>query len=166
MLNEDDFEALRRLAPQTLRDWPPCDREDLVQEAALRLHRLTLTEPHRRFETGYLCMVLRSVAIDEIRRRARYRRCVTSRNAALELDGVLLQPTPEQQLVARRLWNRVDECLQRLRASRRLLVQLRLHGESVREAAEHLGMRAKQAENHTYRGLNELRSVLLRHERE
>jgi RNA polymerase sigma factor (sigma-70 family) len=155
MLDIPLLERLQRLAPRVLAQWCRQDREDLVQEAALRLIRLATARDPGALGTGYLVRTLRSVAIDEVRRRAR--RLLASDVEPLADAGTT---DPEQLVMARRLRRRVDLALVRVSESRRCPVQLYLAGFSIVECADHMGIRAKQAENLVYRGLTQLRREL------
>jgi len=156
-LDETTLLRLRRLAYTVCPGQSFADREDLIQEAALKLVRLTAADGSRRLETAYLARTLRSVAIDEARRRARCRE-VPGSDA---VEGVTTIDS-EQLAVASRLRAQIVRAMEGVSESRRPLVLLRLEGFSIRECANRMAIDPKRAENLIYRGLSQLREELNR----
>jgi RNA polymerase sigma-70 factor (ECF subfamily) len=156
-------EIRRRLQAAAARVCPPWLRahaDDIVQTALLRV----LAAAGKRGEgnpdlaSSYLEKAVYSAVVDEIRRQRRRREDPSDEALASISDGG--RHDPEERVSARELADGVARCLQALVRPRRLAVTLHLQGHSVPEIASLLRWGTKQAENLTYRGLENLRACL------
>ena len=150
---------LRCIASRSLRDWSPPDREDLIQDAALKLLRRGRSLEGGVLSGCYLSRTLRSVAIDEVRRRSR-RHEVACEDLEPHDPERVVWPSPEQALRTARLGRRVEHALTQVHSRRRDLVERYVTGSTVRECAAELSVEHKRAENLIYRGLGQLRRAL------
>ena len=143
--------------------WLREQQEDLVQVALLRVMNLDKSDEEKRdLPASYLYRVAYSAVVDEIRR------IQVRKESPLpdpEEDHVAtplrsLQAGPERHALGRDLGGAILACLRRLLPPRKRAVTLHLQGHRLRETAELMGWRQKQAENLVYRGLAELRACL------
>ncbi len=161
-------EIRRRLVRAVARQcpaWLSDHREDLVQEAMLRVVDLLRRDPEREFNDAYLRRTAYSALVDEIR-RARWRR-ETSLDSFAEADGesIALQPEsdlpdPEKASAGHQLGDAIQDCLGRLVPPRRHAVVLYLQGYGGPESARLLGWDKKRVNNLVYRALDDLRRCL------
>ncbi|MCA9488951.1 MAG: RNA polymerase sigma factor [Myxococcales bacterium] len=144
--------AMRRVCPPWLAD----QSDDLVQMSLMRILR---GYADAQLNTSFLHRVAHSVVIDEIRRRKRRNEV----GITPSLPERIRSDTPSPEGVARgtEIGDAILECLAALLQDRRRAVTLHLQGHSVPEVAELLGFDRKQAENHVYRGLKDLRAALV-----
>jgi RNA polymerase sigma-70 factor (ECF subfamily) len=154
-LRADLVQAVERVCPPWLSD----RREDLVQEALIRVAEIRRREPDRELAASYLRRSAYNALVDEIRRLRR------RRETPLESEEGVLQPPseapgPERLSVARQLGREIHDCLTRLVAPRRRAVALYLQGHSGPESAELMGWTPKRTNNLVYRGLDDLRNCL------
>jgi len=148
--------AVATLCPRALAD----RREDLVQEALLRVSRiLARSEPDRELNATYLWRTAYCALVDELR-RLRRRGEVALEDAGPAEALASRRPGPAAGSRSREIRRALAECLERLVETRRLAVILHLQGERPREAAERLGWPAKRVHNATFRGLRDLRRCL------
>ena len=163
-LSDEDATRLRRkleaavatLCPRALAD----RREDLVQEALLRVSRiLARSEPDRELNATYLWRTAYCALIDELR-RLRRRGEVALEDAGPPEALASPRPGPKSGSRSREIRRALAECLKGLVERRRLAVILHLQGERPREAAELLGWPRKRVHNATFRGLGDLRRCL------
>lgn len=163
-LSEEDAARLRRdleaavaaLCPRSLAD----RREDLVQEALLRVTRvLARSKPERELNATYLWRTAYSALVDELR-RLRTRGEVDLEEAGPGEALSSPRPGPSAASRGREIRRALAECLKRLIEPRRLAVILHLQGERPRDAAEILGWPRKRVHNLTFRGLRDLRRCL------
>lgn len=160
---DDELEALRadlvravhRVCPRWLAD----RKEDLVQEALIRVAEIRRREPDRELQPAYLRRAAYSAMVDEIRRLRR------RRETSIEgEEGTIHPPSgvpgPERASVGRELGRAIHDCLGHMVAPRRWAVTLYLQGHSGPESAELMGWTPKRTNNLVYRGLADLRSCL------
>lgn len=158
-----DLEHLRPILARLVRTicptWLSGQRDDLVQNACLRILRKTTGAKEFQLSgTSYLWKVAHSVVIDEIRHRRR--------RPEAELDGLgTAEPispgtAPEDSVSAADVRNAIHQGVKQLAESRRSAVLLYLYGFSLKESATILGWNPKQVDNQRYRGLMELREYL------
>jgi len=123
-------------------------RDDLIQNAMVRILERNRHEELGRRGTSYVWKVAQSVIVDELRRLGRERRL--TENVSKErrpwsdpVDGIQLR-----------------QCLERLEERRRMAVTLHLSGLRIPEVARAACWTEKTAENLIYRGLDDLRVLL------
>jgi RNA polymerase sigma-70 factor (ECF subfamily) len=145
-------EVLVRAVSRVCPAWLQGQREDIVQDALLRvlpgIGRPGEQEPIQ--TTSYLWKAAYTATIDEIRRRTRRGEVALEENA---VDRPVETSDPELGLEIR-------DCLGRLAPPRRRAVGLYLLGFDAREAALTLGSGVKQVQNLMYRGIADLRRCL------
>jgi RNA polymerase sigma-70 factor (ECF subfamily) len=154
-LRSDLFRAVGRVCPPWLSD----RREDLVQEALIRVAEIRRREPERELQPAYLRRAAYNALVDEIRRLRR------RRETSLEGDDGTIQPPseapgPERLSAGRELGRAIQDCLGRLVPPRRRAVALHLQGHSGPESARLMGWTPKRTNNLVYRGLDDLRRCL------
>ncbi len=147
--------AIDRLCPR----WPPAAREDLVQNALLKLHRRAGGEEIGSFQASYLYRVAHSIVIDEVRKQSRSP-VTTSAELSPEQFAPEHEQRPEQFAAAADARDALWSCMGSLAETRRAALVLYLQGHTVPEAARLLGWPPKRAENCVYRGLADLRACL------
>lgn len=152
-------EILVRVVGRVCPSWMASQREDLVQEACLRILKVRRSaEEDQGLQTSYLWKVAHSAVMDEIRRRRR-RPEAEMENPGLAEDHAPGR-SPEAARGASEVREAVDEGLGRLAEPRRRAVQLWLYGFSLQESARILGWSAKRVDNQRYQGLAALRAWL------
>ena len=146
--------AVARLCPRWLAD----QREDIVQNACLRVVRI-FQESKEPVPLGasYLWRTAHSAVMDEIRKRGRRRE--------VDMESLPPQPappvsSPEGQHAGAELRRAVEEGLGELSEPRRRAVLLYLYGFTLRESANVLGWKTKRVDNQRYQGLATLREYL------
>jgi len=151
-----DFQEIRGVLTRVVASicplWLAADRDDIVQNACMRLMKLAdEREQSEGFSSSYLWKVAHSVTMDEIRRRMRRR----------EVDENDAPPEPAGDPEARReIGEAVVQGLQELDEPRRRAVALHLFGYGLEESARMLGWDVKRLANLRYRGLEQLRQLL------
>ena len=157
------LQAVRRLCPSWLAD----RREDLVQDAMLRVVDVLRRDPERQLNNAYLRRTAYSALVDEIRRVRRRRETSLEGYGSGSGDGepAPLQPLselpdPEASSAGRQLGGAIQDCLGRLVPPRRHAVVLYLQGHGVPDSARLLGWDAKRTSNLVYRALDDLRRCL------
>ena len=143
--------AVAKICPRSIAS----QREDLVQEALLRVVRLK--DKTEEMSHAYLKRVAYSVLVDEIRRR-RVRPEVLLEDD--EPEEPANAPGPERETWGRQIGEALRLCLSKLREPRRRPVTLQLLGYKVPQIAEQLDWSRKKTENAVYRGLGDLRRCL------
>ena len=146
--------AVNRLCPE----WLSSHRDDIIQAALIRVHKLLAGEKRTDFQSSYLWKVAFSVIVDEIRRHRR--RAEDTLDTAGTMDLTHATPGPEERAIARESRQAIQSCLAGLGEARRLAVTLHLQGHTVPEASRFLGWSVKRVANLTYRGLDDLRRCL------
>jgi RNA polymerase sigma-70 factor (ECF subfamily) len=150
-------ERLARAAAQLLPSWTTADRDDVVQQAMLRVVRHLDRHDGEAPTQAWLRRAAHSAMIDEIRSR-RGARVVPTEHPPEQIDPA---PSPEGGAEAAQLGLAIRDCVEHaVHESRRAAVHLWLLGHSVPEGSQLLGIGAKQCENFVYRGLAELRDCL------
>lgn len=151
--------AVAALCPSSLADL----REDLVQEALLKVARLATASPAgRELNATYLWRTAYCALVDELR-RLRRRGEVALEEAGSPETLASPRPGPVAASRSREIRRALEDCLKHLLDPRRLAVILHLQGEPPREAAKLLGWPAKRVHNLTFRGLRDLRRCLSSH---
>jgi RNA polymerase sigma factor (sigma-70 family) len=146
--------AVTRVCPR----WPAEEREDLVQNAALRVLRIAReSKEERSFLASYLWKVAHSAVMDEIRRRRGSRENPVRDPGA---GAAAPDPSPESQGTAADIRRAMNDGLRSLSEPRRWAVLLYLHGFSLQDSARALGWNTKKVDNMRYQGLAELRRHL------
>ncbi len=137
------------------------DFDELVQEVRIRLWRAEGRETGSAASASYLWKTAEAAAIDLFRRR-RTREHRTDRLQA-EGAGVLAGsvPGPERWFEEAELLNQVMESVSRLPETRRVPVRMHLAGYKRHEIAEALNWTEPKTRNLIYRGLSDLRAMLL-----
>lgn len=147
--------AMGAICPPSLAD----RREDLVQEAMIKVMRLAGDSPERELTASYLWRTAYSALVDELR-RLRRRGEVSLEEAGAPAAMANPTPGPESVSRGREIRRFLTVCLERLVRPRRLAVILHLQGESAGDAATLLGWDRKRVYNLTFRGLRDLRRCL------
>ncbi len=172
--------VLRRAIGDTCPASYGIDRDDIEQDAILRLHKALVQRLLGRHQSdtapaldergggllsaSYVRRVGVTAAIDAIRVARR------RREDQLESDPGLIdriespQATPERQARSREISRRIRDGLAQLSEGRRRAVQLHLQGFSPAEIGRLLDWTEGKARNLAYRGLADLRHILARDE--
>jgi len=143
------WHTLRRAMARTCPAHLAALREDLVQEALLRVLERESTADSPVRSASYLWRVAFSVVVDELRRQR-------VRPQAAPPEGAhegRIEPRPDLAIALR-------TCLLRLAESRRLAVTLHLQGFTMEEAGRMLGWDTKRVRNLVFRGIEDLRRCL------
>jgi RNA polymerase sigma-70 factor (ECF subfamily) len=147
--------VVKRICPS----WMANEREDLVQNACLRIvKKYSRTKEPTVLGTSYLWRVAHSAVMDEIRRRRRHPEVGMEEKVHLEPASALL--SPEGERVRSELNAAITKGLAKLAEARRWAVLLYLYGFSLKDSARMLGWNAKRVDNQRYQGLGELRIYL------
>ena len=154
----------RRTVERLCRTWPAEVRDDILQDAMLRVlqvaeHRATETLP-----AAYLHRVVYSATIDELRRRRRRKEISLDGQAGGvdmtdELHELL---SPERAAYWAIISEGILDCLRHLKEDRRAALALNIQGYSARETAMLMGWNVKKARNLVVRGRSDLKICLLR----
>ncbi len=137
--------------------WLSADRDDIVQNACIRLLRISSeAEKSKEFSASYLWRTAHSAVMDEIRRRMRHPTVSEEEAAEVAAPG----GTPEGGRVDREVGEAIVAGLRNLSEPRRRAVALHLFGYSLEESARMLDWDAKRLANMRYRGLDDLRDLL------
>lgn len=158
MLNLDEIRpVLARLVGSICPAWLAADKDDIVQNACMRLMKITAeAEKSSEFSTSYLWKTAHSAVMDEIRSRTRH-------PVVPEEEGESVaspESGPEEGRAEREIGEEILAGLRKLNAPRRRAVALYLFGYSLAESAGILGWDTKKLANMRYRGLDELREWL------
>ena len=141
--------------------------DELAQDVRVRLWRaLGDGEKIQHVQTSYVYRAAMSAALDIVRRRRA--RAETSLETP-GMDGIergaemaTTSDRPDTALEQRELGERIDRAIGELPAPRDVVVRLHLSGYDRFEMAELLGWTEPKVRNLLYRGLGDLRAVLLR----
>jgi len=164
-----DLEAIRyRLVQAVARQCPPWlagRREDLVQDAMLRVAEVLRRDPQRQLNSAYLRQAAYCALVDEIRRYRRRRETSLDSFGNPEGEAISLDPPsptvdPETASAGRQLGGAIQDCLGGLVPPRRHAVVLYLQGYGGPESARLLGWDKKRVNNLVYRALDDLRRCL------
>lgn len=137
------------------------DFDDLVQEVRIRLWRAEARETGSTSTASYVWKTAEAAAIDLFRRR----RTRLSHADQLTTGGVDVPrgsaPNPLEQTEEDELVNEVSRAVSELQESRRVPVRMHLAGYRREEIAQALGWTEPKTRNLIYRGLADLRALLL-----
>ncbi len=141
------------------------DLDELAQEVRVRLWRaLAEGEKIHQVKTSYVYRAAMSAALDMIRRR-RARAEQTLEHGVADLAGAtaghLDSDRPDAELEQRELAERIDRAITELAQPRDVVVRLHLSGYDRFEIARLLGWTEPKVRNLIYRGLADLRELLL-----
>lgn len=135
------------------------DRDDVMQQVFMQLHRSLPTFRGESKLTTFLYQIVSNVAIDHLRKR--WGKVVDNDAAALDVLVTSL-PDPSEHSHARqqlnRLFSMLDNIKPRLRVAFVLVV---VEGLSFEEAAEQLGMRRTAVRQRVMRARNQLLELFL-----
>jgi RNA polymerase sigma-70 factor (ECF subfamily) len=147
--------VVKRICPA----WMASERDDLVQNACLRIvKKISQTEESAALGTSYLWRVAHSVVMDEIRRRRRHPE--VELNETIQVEQVSVRFSPEGGEARSEMNAAIHAGLGQLNETRRWAVLLYLYGFSLKDSAGMLGWNAKRVDNQRYQGLGELRAYL------
>jgi RNA polymerase sigma factor (sigma-70 family) len=151
-----------RLCPRHL----GLDRSEIEQNALIRLWRVVESEREVRDFESYLYRVVASVTLDAIRdhKARREDQMVVSQVESLTASPAMpgsVSESPETVTSRRRLVGRVRDAIERLPPKRRRAVKLYLLGFTSVEIGAFLGWSEAKARNLAYRGLDDLRGLLV-----
>lgn len=141
------------------------DLDELAQDVRVRLWRaLADGEKIQRVQTSYVYRAAMSAALDLIRRR-RARAEATLEHDIAEQGGLTAdridRDRPDAELEQRELAERIDRAIAELAEPRDVVVRLHLSGYDRFEIARLLGWTEPKVRNLIYRGLADLRALLL-----
>lgn len=140
---------------------PGADLDELTQEVRLRLWgALRTDEKIGTVSPSYIYRAATTAAIDIVRRRRGARGDPIESVGEAELNAANEPSTPERDVVARELGEKIERALETLAASRRPVVRMYLMGYGTSEIAEFMGWTEPKARNLVYRGLGDLRERL------
>ena len=141
------------------------DLDELAQEVRVRLWRaLAEGEKIHQVKTSYVYRAAMSAALDMIRRRrARAEQTLEHEvgDVAGATAGHLDSDRPDAELEQRELAERIDRAITELAEPRDVVVRLHLSGYDRFEIARLLGWTEPKVRNLIYRGLADLRVLLL-----
>lgn len=146
---------VRNLVARRLSD--PAEREDVVQNVFVSLHRARHTYRPERPLAPWLHAIVRNAVIDHARSSTRRRR----REVSLEEDGVP-EPAAETAAAANAaLSPELEQALDQLPgAQREAVLLIHVDGLSVAEAAARAGVTKSALKVRAYRGYRALRALL------
>jgi RNA polymerase sigma-70 factor (ECF subfamily) len=141
--------------------------DELTQEVRVRLWRaLGEGEKIRQVQTSYVYRAAMSAALDIVRRRrARAEAPLEGAEGdAIDIgaEAASTGERPDTVLEQRELGERIDRAVGELSPPRDVVVRLHLSGYDRFEMAELLGWTEPKVRNLLYRGLGDLRALLLR----
>ena len=158
--------ALREAVARVCRGPLGLHRDEIEQEARIRLWRALRRETAIVDLRLYLRRIVATAAIDAMR-QIRSRRELPlerydseDRESTLVIDFPSADPSPERIAATRELAATARRIVGELPANRRRAVGLYLHGWSTAEVATILGWSEAKARNLVYRGLADLRAKL------
>lgn len=154
-------ETLKRAVGRSCPRWLAEDREDIVQNAILRVIRaFDKTEEVAPRTASYLWRAAHSAVMDEIARRRRGREVAVE---ARDLDRTPATGSgPDRLQASAELREAIAAGMRSLKEPRRWAVALYMRGFSLQESARILGWKTKRVDNQRYQGLAELRAYLRR----
>lgn len=134
--------------------------EEVVQEAYLRLGEMAAKQPLAR-PGGYLARIVRNLAIDRLWRSRREEAAFAPDGEAALASAVSDEPTPEQTVLARDEFARLEAALAELPDRMRIAVEMhRFGGAKLREIGEELGVSVTVAHELVVGGVAHCRSRL------
>jgi RNA polymerase sigma-70 factor (ECF subfamily) len=156
-------ERLERAVARTCPRWFSAHRDDIVQNALVKLVRRLKQEPGGRnpgFSPMYLMKAAHGAAVDEIRRWCRGGKTML----ALDDEGLERRPSaeagPERSSASREIGRAIQECLAKLVGTRQLAVTVYLQGCTAPEVSRRLDWTLGKTEKLVFRGLSDLRRCL------
>ncbi len=156
--SEEQRRSLIRYAKRITGDWDHA--EDVVQEAYLRLGEMARKQELVR-PGGYLARIVRNLAIDRLWRARRDGEVFASDGQAMLDDLAAEQPTPEQVILARSEFARLEAALSELPERMRIAVEMhRFGGAKLREIAVELDVSVTVAHELVTGGVAHCRSRL------
>jgi RNA polymerase sigma-70 factor (ECF subfamily) len=161
----DDYgRVLRDAVARVCRGPLGLQREEIEQEARIRLWRAIRRETNIVDLRLYLHRIVATAAIDAMRQiRGRREIPLEPSNADEQpssLDHISEDPSPERVVAGRELARTARTLLARLPANRRRAVGLHLQGFTTAEIARLMRWSEPKARNLVHRGLNDLRQQL------
>lgn len=158
MVTDEQWVAMRHAALRAARRVANNDQqaEDCAHEALAELLGKPETLRAARSLEALAATVAKRRAQDVLREHEAVRRSVLKLGALLPADV----PDPSQGVVDRVTAEAVTAALAELPDKTRAVLLRLAHGDSVKEAAAHLGLTTRAAENHLHRGRKRLQSVL------
>jgi RNA polymerase sigma-70 factor (ECF subfamily) len=152
------LEVLAQSIARSCPAWLRSEQADLFQNAVRRLLEVEAQADRTRdLCRSYLYRIARSVVIDEIRKR---RTLQYSDDEDVETQRSPIS-TPEETAHGNEIRSAVRQSMVELSESRRVAVSHFLQGYTIKECAEAMGWTEKRAENLVYRGIAELRRLLV-----
>jgi len=137
----------------------PADREDIVQNVLISLHRARHTYRSERPFVPWLRAVVRNASIDWMRARGRRSRHEWSGDVESVAEPSYETPLPGEEALSPEL----EGALASLPASQREAVELlQVEGLSVAEAAQRVGVSPGALKVRAHRGYRALRALLAR----
>lgn len=172
MTDEFSHAALLAVARQALprgNGFADVSPEDVVQEAALRLHavRARLEKDGRKIENpgAWMRTVIVHEAINLARRKMRRLVVPLDAGAADDRGAVSVEPaasdaTPEELMIEQQQRHRVRDAIKALPPTQRTVMELEIAGFDTAEIAERLHLDARAIRTRRCRALKELKHVL------
>lgn len=154
------FKDMEKAVASVCPHWMADRRDDLIQNAAIRLMEILRKEVRGKFPSSYYRRVAYSVLVDEIRKQERKKETPLENDNGTERGWTTDSPNPEEKAAGRELGRSIGECLAKLNEPRRMAVALKLQGHTIPEAARILSWSEKRTNNLVYRGLKDLRDCL------
>ena len=155
--------AIARVCPNHLYPY----RDEIEQEARIRLWQALRGERNIADPASYLYRIAATATIDAVRRIKARRESPLSIVEDMEEGPSGVRPaesdSPERVAAGREIGRRIREALAMLPEKRRRAVGLYLQGFTSEEIGGLLGWSEPKARNLVYRGLKELRQQLARH---
>jgi len=150
--------AVARACPR----WFAAQRDDIVQNALLKLVRRLREESGRNLEFSpmYLMRAAHGAAVDEIRRWCRGGKTTLALGEEVLERRPSAEAGPERGSVSREIGRAIQQCLEKLVGSRQLAVTVYLQGSTAPETSRRLGWTLGKTEKLVYRGLSDLRRCL------
>jgi len=137
------------------------DLDELTQEVRIRLWKAEVRESGSTSTASYVWKTAEAAAIDLFRRRRtreHHATAATARGADLPVG---IAPDPAMRIEEMELVNQVMEAVAGLPEARRVPVRMHLAGYGRHEIAAALGWTEPKTRNLIYRGLADLRELLL-----
>ncbi len=139
------------------------DLDDVLQDVRIRLWRGSATAMKLEALTGaYVYRAATSAALDFLRRqRARHEQSIGDADSIGLVSGLTSAPNAEQKLISNEVIDAVATAIQELAPNRRAVVRMYLAGYDRDEIATLLKWSEAKTRNLLYRGLDDLRDLLI-----
>ncbi len=161
---EQTLLIVRRTVEQLCRRWPAEARDDILQDAMVRVLQAADRRDPDALPRAYLQRVVYSAMIDEVRRRRRRNETSLEDDASADPDVAARldrsRRGPEEAAILAKVGDSIFECIRRLKPDRRAALLLHLRGYSAAESANLLGCNVKKVRNLICRGKADLRTCL------